>query len=182
MQIEDNLTLLTSIIKRGELIIIRTDGIWGLACDAKNKEAIARITSSIVPDSRTVEEIIVADLKMFKACVSDLHPRVETLLSYHQRPLRIKCVQKHVVDRSPYIRIVKDTVSRILLTEVRSPLYFVSFLEEDERTHAQLPQMRLKDFGKIAFIANEERMEVDETMEPIIKVEFDSDGLIQIMK
>ena len=65
MYIEDNLTLITTLIERGDIIFIRTDGIWGLACDATNRSAIKRITSSLSPDANVVEEIIVAELIRF---------------------------------------------------------------------------------------------------------------------
>lgn len=180
MQIENNLTLLTSILKSGDTIVIPSDGVWGLCCDARDDKAVARINAKIQRQADYFEEIIVANLQMLKEYAFNLHPRVETLLVHHERPVRIKCRQELIKKDHLYMRIVKDKVSQILLSEINFPLYFVSFFDKENCRHLSLNEIRTQDHERISFIASQTE-NIEYTPSPLLKLEFDEEGMITIL-
>lgn len=85
----DNFAEIIELLNAGKIILYPTDTIWGLGCDAMNKEAIEKIYTikERVPDKPFI--ILVSDIDMLKSYIKDIHPRVETLLSHHTRPLTV---------------------------------------------------------------------------------------------
>ena len=76
-------------INTGKLLLFSTDSIWNLGCDSENPEAMDKIRDLKPGASPYQFEILVSSLKMLKKYVRHLHPRLETLLLYHSRPLTI---------------------------------------------------------------------------------------------
>ncbi|WP_235295753.1 Sua5/YciO/YrdC/YwlC family protein [Portibacter marinus] len=181
MQIEDNLTLISTILENGDTIVIPSDGVWGLSCDARDVDAVRRINEGINNQKQCVKEVIVGDIPMLKKYVCDLHPRIETLLYYHERPIRVRCRQKLFKDEVHYMRIVKDQVSRILLSELGFPLYFVSFLKDDHKTHQPLQNIKIQDHSRINFIASQDN-NIEYEANPLLRIAFDKEGMIKVLK
>ena len=73
----------------GGLILYPTDTIWGIGCDATRADSIDRVYALKRRDPSKPLAILVADIAMLKEYVPVVHPRVETLLAYHARPLTI---------------------------------------------------------------------------------------------
>lgn len=71
------------------LLLIPTDTVWSIACDATDRVAIERLRRLGKPSYYRPIEILFADLDQLKAYVDRLHPRLETLLVHHLRPLTI---------------------------------------------------------------------------------------------
>ncbi|GLR16221.1 Sua5/YciO/YrdC/YwlC family protein [Portibacter lacus] len=187
MQIEDNLTLITSILENGDSILFQADGIWGVSCNALNSDASLRILEQAKFSGSHLVEILVSDLDMLKKYTASLHPRIETLLVYHERPIRLKCKAAKSLSSLPdhydiFFRVVKDKACRILIKEVNNPLLFVSFLENDRLTHAPLHKIRTNNFKNVEFIASERLLEDEYEYTPIIKISFDNEGLIDVLK
>ncbi|MCC6727261.1 MAG: Sua5/YciO/YrdC/YwlC family protein [Saprospiraceae bacterium] len=76
-------------LENGGLILFPTDTIWGIGCDATNPVAVAKIRElrQLPPELPLV--LLADSLAMVKRHVSHIHPRVETLLNYHTRPLTV---------------------------------------------------------------------------------------------
>lgn len=73
----------------GGLVLFPSDTTWALGCDATNPAAIRRLRKL---KDRNAEQpfIILADsVEMLRKYVRHVHPRIETLLYFHQRPLTI---------------------------------------------------------------------------------------------
>jgi L-threonylcarbamoyladenylate synthase len=78
-----------STLENGGLILFPTDTIWGIGCDATNSEAVARIRSLRQLPSAQPLVLLADSIEMVKRHVTRIHPRVETLLGFHTRPLTI---------------------------------------------------------------------------------------------
>ncbi len=76
-------------LENGGLMLFPTDTIWGIGCDATNPVAVARIRAlRQLPLEQPI--VLLADsVAMLKNHVAHIHPRVETLLNFHTRPLTI---------------------------------------------------------------------------------------------
>ena len=85
----DNFDEISSILHEGKVILYPTDTIWGLGCDATNPEAIKKIykIKNRIPAKPFI--VLVSDIDMLKSYIREIHPRVETLLAYHSRPLTV---------------------------------------------------------------------------------------------
>jgi L-threonylcarbamoyladenylate synthase len=186
MQIENNLTLLSSILKSGRYILFSSDGVWGLSCNALHHVAVHQLIEKSRKTGDFIAEFLVSDLEMLKKFTVNLHPRIETLLVYHERPLRIKCESDVVLkegiknQQESFFRIVKDKACRILINEVNHPIFTVSFLSQDGITQLHRNDIKVDLFADVDFIASEP--ETENSYVPLVKVDFDEDGIIDILK
>ncbi len=76
-------------LKNGGVILYPTDTLWSLGCDASNEAAISHLRHIRELDADAPLTVLVSDLKMLLAYIGEIHPRLETLLIYHRRPLTI---------------------------------------------------------------------------------------------
>ena len=122
-----------SILRQGGAILYPTDTIWGIGCDATNEAAVNKITAikGRTPDKGYV--LLVDSIEMLKKHVGEVHPRVETLLSFHTRPLTIIYEESFGVasnvlapDGSVAIRVVQDAFCRELIAQLGHPLVSTS--------------------------------------------------------
>jgi L-threonylcarbamoyladenylate synthase len=113
--LQKDIRLAVDVLEQGGLILYPTDTVWGIGCDAFHEGALHRLRSArgVPPDEPLV--VIVDSLEMMKRYVRHLHPRIETLLAYHQRPLTVICedlmnVPPYLMGSQPSLamRIVRD--------------------------------------------------------------------------
>jgi len=122
-----------TILERGGLILYPTDTIWGIGCDAFNSKAIDRI-SDLKKRPRDKPYILLIDsLQTLRRYVPRIHPRIETLLFYHSRPLTViyKGVQELpdfvlAEDRSVAIRITLNSFCREMIKQFGRPIISTS--------------------------------------------------------
>ncbi|MFZ2897658.1 MAG: Sua5/YciO/YrdC/YwlC family protein [Saprospiraceae bacterium] len=80
---------LIKTLRNGGLILFPSDTTWAIGCDATNPAAIRRLRK-LKDRSAAQPFVILADsIDMLKKHVRHVHPRIETLLYFHQRPLTI---------------------------------------------------------------------------------------------
>ncbi len=130
---DDNLENISSLLEQGGVILYPTDTIWGLGCDATNIEAIEKITQikGRAPEKGFV--VLVDSLEMLKNYVNYIHPKIETLLSYHKRPLTVIYpdpknlpTKVYALDGSVGIRITRDDFCKELIWSTGKPLISTS--------------------------------------------------------
>ena len=73
----------------GDLILFPTDTLWSVGCDLENPVALIRLARLKLDHDDYPIELLVSSVNMLKKYVRHLHPRLETLLDYHTRPLSI---------------------------------------------------------------------------------------------
>ena len=76
-------------LEQGGLILYPTDTVWSIGCDAPNPEAVAKLTTLKNRPSNKPYILLADSLAMIRQYVEHVHPRLETLLHYHVRPLTI---------------------------------------------------------------------------------------------
>ncbi|NND05448.1 MAG: threonylcarbamoyl-AMP synthase [Saprospiraceae bacterium] len=76
-------------LQRGGIIIYPTETIWGLGCDATSGKSVEKLHSVKKRPSTRPFTVLVNSLEMLHEYVVEVHPRLETLLLYHQRPLTV---------------------------------------------------------------------------------------------
>jgi L-threonylcarbamoyladenylate synthase len=78
-----------SALKEGRIVLIQTQTVWSLICLLDDEKSIGRLLSFKRDNFHFNYECLVNSIEQFKQYVPDLSPRVETLLSFHSRPLSI---------------------------------------------------------------------------------------------
>lgn len=131
VQATNQIQSIVSILKNDGIILMPSDTIWGIACDATNPTAVERIFN-VKQKNKKEPLILLADsMHMVKRYVRHVHPRMETLLELHHRPLTViydqginLAPQVASEDQSVAIRIVKDSFCQKLIRRLRRPLAF----------------------------------------------------------
>ncbi|MBR9920196.1 MAG: threonylcarbamoyl-AMP synthase [Bacteroidetes bacterium] len=111
------------------LILYPTDTNWSIGCDATSEVAVARVFRLKKRPADQPLTVLVESIDMLKDYVDHVHPRIETLLSFHVRPLTIVYDQAEKLpqrltasDGSIAIRIPQDDFCRDLIREYGRPL------------------------------------------------------------
>jgi L-threonylcarbamoyladenylate synthase len=122
-----------NVLRNGNTILLPTDTVWGIGCDATNAEAVEKVNHIKERPSGKGYVLLVDSIEMLKNHVMHVHPRIETLLGYHERPLTIIYdegvgLASNVLgkDGSVAIRVVKDAFCRELIMQFGKPIVATS--------------------------------------------------------
>jgi L-threonylcarbamoyladenylate synthase len=122
-----------SILREGGVILYPADTIWGIGCDAGNREAVKRVYEIKGRNYNKPLIILVADIAQLYEVVTGVHPRIDTLLHVHERPLtviypQVKENYRHLAaeDGSIGVRVVKSGFCHALLESFVKPLVSTS--------------------------------------------------------
>lgn len=85
----DDLNEVKVMINTGKVVLCPTDTIWGLSCNALDQSAVDKIYAIKKRDPNKPFILLVDNLAHLKSLVKHVHPRIETLIHYHLRPLSI---------------------------------------------------------------------------------------------
>lgn len=123
------LETIISSLEAGGLILYPTDTIWCIGCDATNPAAIQRIRNLCKCNSSDPFILLAASIEMLKTYVPIIHPRVETLLLFHTRPLTVVYEQATLLpenalapDGSVAFRIPQDDFCLALIDNFGKPI------------------------------------------------------------
>jgi len=129
----DNLDDITTILEQGGIILYPTDTIWGIGCDACNSEAVKKIYDLKKRDYAKPFVLLVDSIEMLKAHVQEVHPKIDTLLMHHIRPLTVvynqgKNLAPNAIgsDGSVAIRIVQDEFCKKMIRNFGRPVVATS--------------------------------------------------------
>lgn len=118
-----------SALEAGQVILYPTDTIWGLGCDATNSEAVERLLKIKQRSSEQGVVMLVDSIDMLRRHVEYIHPRLQTLLSHHKRPLTMiypdpvgLASNATASDGSAAIRVCRDAYCRELIGSFGKPL------------------------------------------------------------
>lgn len=176
------------VLQRGGTLLYPADTIWGLGCDATNPDAIDRIYAikDRVPDKPFI--VLVADLEQLYDVAASVHPRVDTLLHFHERPLTViypkaKPAYQHLTatNGSIAVRIVRTGVCHELLSAFGNPLISTSanFSGEPSPIHFGMISSRLMSMVDYVFPAYTEK---DMTGRPSVIATYDENGELDFLR
>lgn len=121
------------ILREGGMLLYPTDTIWGLGCDATNDTAVHAIFHLKQRPFHKPLVVLMRDVEMIKEYIPVVHPRVETLLAYHERPLTIIYEAARglaplvtAADGSAAIRVPHDQYCQDLLRQFGRPIVATS--------------------------------------------------------
>ncbi|MEP7324185.1 MAG: L-threonylcarbamoyladenylate synthase [Saprospiraceae bacterium] len=117
------------ILKRGGVILYPTDTIWGLGCDILSEEGVEKIYRIKRRDRSSPLILLVSSIEMLKEYVPVIHPRLENLLAFHEKPVTV--IYDRVVQLPSYlkskdgsigIRITREPYSQALIESLTRPI------------------------------------------------------------
>lgn len=141
MLLKDQFEQAEKILKNGGLILHPTDTVWGIGCDPFNQNAVKRVQEIKNRSDDHPFILLVHSIEILKEYVKNIHPRIETLLSLHNRPLTI--VYPEVINlEKPFInesggaafRVVQSGLCHDLLIKLNQPLLSTSANLHGEKT------------------------------------------------
>ncbi len=165
-----------TILRKGGVILFPTDTIWGVACDATNEEAVKKLRAlKNQPDTEGVVSIV-SSLDMLKLYVDHVHPRLETLISYHNRPLTIIYdegigLASNVAhkDKTVAVRIVQDAFCRELIEQLGRPMVASAAAVWKKTLPAHFGEISSDSIEKVDFIVKY-KQDTKEKEEPSVIV------------
>ena len=117
------------ILEDDGIVLLPTDTLWSIGCNATNIVAVKRLTRLLVGPDAPAPEILVHSIAMLKNYVQQLHPRLETLLFYHVRPLTILLEnpgnfpeELEITTGKIAFRVAQDDYCRQLIRRLGHPL------------------------------------------------------------
>jgi L-threonylcarbamoyladenylate synthase len=117
------------ILSSGGLVLLPTDTLWSIACLPSHTPTLNRLIHLKRQNHADNFELLVSSVSMLKQYVAHLHPRLETLLAYHLRPLTM--IFDNPINLSAsvlsstgniHIRVVQDPFCSALLDQLNGPL------------------------------------------------------------
>ena len=185
---KDNIEAVVDILVDGGIICYPTDTVWGIGCDATNISAIKKLNKLKGRPNGKGYVLLVDSIQMLKNYVEELHPRMETLLEYHKRPLTLiypkaKNLPKEVCgeDGSVAIRLAKCTFCQTLISALGAPIISTSANLSGVPFPKTFGEISSEIIEKVDYIAKERRW--DKTNgQPSTIAYVDKDGMLEFIR
>ena len=185
---KDNIEAVVDILVDGGIICYPTDTVWGIGCDATNISAIKKVNKLKGRPNGKGYVLLVDSIQMLKNYVDELHPRMETLLEYHKRPLTLiypkaKNLPKEVCgeDGSVAIRLAKCTFCQTLISALGTPIISTSANLSGVPFPKTFGEISSEIIEKVDYIAKERRW--DKTNgRPSTIAYVDKNGMLEFIR
>ena len=148
--------------QEGKVVLFPTDTLWGLSASIEHQEAIDKIFTIKQRPANQPLILLVSDLAMLKYYVPSIHPRVETMLHYHNRPLTVIYPENiHLpeellgTDGSIAIRIAKNPFCRAVIESLGHPIVSTSPNVNGQETPIKFDQIDLNIIDSVDFVVPE---------------------------
>ena len=185
---QDNFNKIADILANDGIILYPTDTIWGLGCDATNPVAVERVYNLKQRDRSKPFVLLVDGIEMLKEYVESVHPRLETLMMYHKRPMTViyeqaKNLPENAVGPggSVAIRIALDPFCQQLIKAVGKPLVASSANISNEPFPAIFGEISSQVIQGVDYIARHRRSD-KAPKEPSVIVKYDGKGELVFLR
>ena len=185
---KDNLEDIKVVLENGGLILYPTDTIWGIGCDATNPLAVEKVYELKQRDRHKGLIILVDSIDMIKEYVRHIHPRIDTLLLHHVRPLTIifedaKNLPNNLIseDGSIAIRLVQDDFCRRMIHNFGKPVIATSANISNEPFPNNFGEISSAVIEGVDYVFKQRRYEKG-TKEPSVIVKAMEDGELVFLR
>lgn len=178
----DSQDKLLKVLAESGLILFPTDTIWGVGCDATSPQAVDKVYELKRRDRNKPLVVLVDGMDMLKRYVQRVHPKIETLLEYHQRPLTVIYEQGVGLapnllakDGSVGIRLVLDPFCREMIQRFGKPLVATSANISGvpfPRNYGEISSDILEGVDYVAKVKQKDK----DLLSPSVIVRLDGDG------
>ena len=185
---EEEIQKALEILRKGGTILYPTDTVWGIGCDARNKDAVAKIFKIKQRDHYKSMVVLVCDETMINRHVKEVPEVVWELLESAEEPLtiiypdgRMLAEKLIAADGSIGMRLVKDEFVNTLIQKFGKPIVSTSANRSGESSPASFNEIESNILNNVDYIVNLRKHEKNNTKpSAIIKVALN--GEIKIIR
>ncbi|MEE9372640.1 MAG: L-threonylcarbamoyladenylate synthase [Saprospiraceae bacterium] len=128
----DELDVINNTITNGGIILYPTDTIWGIGCDVFQLDAVEKVYKIKSRPRILPFVLLVSSIVMLKRYVN-IHPRLETLMEYHKKPLTLIYEEVNSLPESALsedgtiaMRVANDPFCQRIIEQLDSPMISTS--------------------------------------------------------
>jgi len=176
------------VLRSGGVILYPTDTVWGIGCDATNKEAVKRIFEiKKRVDTKAMLVLIDSPAKL-QAYVEEIPDMAWDLIELTEKPLTIiypeaKNLAENLIadDKSIGIRVTSEEFSRKLCSQFRKPIVSTSANVSGETTPTNFKQISESIKSAVDYVVNYRQNDVSQP-KPSSIIKLGKGNLIQIIR
>ncbi len=154
------------VLQADGLIILPTDTVWCLACNALNENALARMFAIRARESDFA--LLVDNYARLQPHVARIHPKATAIIDYHDRPLTIIYEQVRGLPEATLgekdsigIQITKDGFCKSLIKELDAPLAIMAAHYPDEPRPQNFSEINTKLLQAADYVVKYRREEIE---------------------
>jgi len=178
----DDLYAVKDILLDNKVILSPTDTVWGLGCNAFSLPAIDKIRRIKNRNDDKPFILLLDSIEHLKKFITDIHPRIENLLHYHDRPISViyqasvnlplhLCSSQGTVA----VRITKDPLLSDLIKLLGFPLVSTSANEQSKPTPKIFEDIDFEVKSKVDYIFKTGRS-IRQNQAASMLISFDPEG------
>jgi L-threonylcarbamoyladenylate synthase len=166
------------VLRKGGTILYPTDTVWGIGCDARNKEAVAKVFKIKQRAEYKSMVTLMCDNIMLNRYVKEVPEVAWDLIEAADRPLTIiypgaRMLADNVIaaDGSVGIRLVKDEFCKTLIHKFGKPIVSTSANISGEEAPSSFNEIKIDILNGVDYIVNLRKNDDSSTLpSTIIKV------------
>jgi L-threonylcarbamoyladenylate synthase len=188
MDATEDIFFVLEILTKGGVILYPTDTIWGLGCDLQSNEGVEKIYRIKRRERSSPLILLVSSIEMLKNYVRTIHPRLENLLAFHEKPITViyedlMNVPDYILapDGSIGIRVTKDAYSRDLIHALGRPITSTSANISGQPFPKYFGEVQSDILQQVDYISQFGR-ELRDEKEPSVVVKIEPDGELNFVR
>lgn len=188
MLFDDKLSDIIRTLENDGVLLHATDTVWGLACSALSQKGIDKIYQIKRREKNKPILMLMDSIEMVKKHIPHIHPRIETLLLFHKKPLTV--VYPNVLklpdfslahDKSAAIRITYDPYTNHLIKLLGCPLMSTSANISNKRVAQSYREVSTEIVESVDYVSKHRNMEQLEG-KPSVMIKYNEDGEINFLR
>jgi L-threonylcarbamoyladenylate synthase len=188
MDYQEDLNNAVEVLRNGGLILYPTDTIWGIGCDATNKESVKKVYElKKRADSKSMLVLVEHDVRL-NSYVQEVPEMAYDLIEISVKPLTIiypegKNLAPNLLaeDGSIGIRVTTEAFSRSLCQKFRKPLVSTSANVSGEPSPCNFGEISDEIIRGVDYVV---RFRQDEVNNPVPSgiIKLDVDGKVKVIR
>ncbi|MCE3281007.1 MAG: Sua5/YciO/YrdC/YwlC family protein [Bacteroidetes bacterium] len=176
------------VLRKGGTILYPTDTVWGIGCDARNKDAVAKVFKIKERAEYKSMVALISDITMLNRYVKEVPEAAWDLIDAADRPLTIiypgaRMLAENMIaaDGSVGIRIVKDEFCKNLIHKFGKPIVSTSANISGEPAPSTFNEIKIDILNKVDYIVNLRHNEDNDT-QPSTIIKLALNGEFKILR
>lgn len=176
-----------TILNEGGLILYPTDTVWGIGCDATNKDAVEKIFKLKKRSDKKTMICLVSNQFMLEQYVEQVPEPAYDIMDLSERPVTIiydnpKNVAVNLIaeDNTLAIRVASDQFCQQLIRKFKKPIVSTSANIAGEPTPGNFSEISELILKGVNYVVNLDRKKTNTSPSSIIKL--GNDGTVKIIR
>ena len=188
MLFEDKLSDIIRTLENDGLLLHPTDTVWAISCSTKSKKAISRLRTLLRLKNTDSFFLLLDTIEKLKKYVPDIHPRIETLLHFHEKPLSVVFPNVlHLPEEikrtngSLAIRLIQDPYCNQIIKLLDAPLLSAHAKMSDTPIPSNFNEVPNSIIQHVDFVSKHKR-NIDSVSMPSVMIDYNEEGEINFLR